>query len=107
MKTKLIVIVASLLVISTALAGSIVGVGVVLYRASGQAPVIVKQVLPNSPAAKAGLQPGFSILSIDGTRTADKSLAECTRLIRGAPDTQVTLEVVDPLLHQTNLVTLT
>jgi C-terminal processing protease CtpA/Prc len=113
MKIKVVVIV-SLLVTSVALAASIVGIGVVLSRPNEKDPgivkqkdpVVVKHVFPGSPAWKAGIKPEFCIISVDGADTADMSLSNCVGLIRGAPNTQVTLGVVDPILHQTNMVTL-
>jgi C-terminal processing protease CtpA/Prc len=113
MKIKVAAIV-SLLVTSVALAGSIVGVGLVLSRPNEKDPGIVKQkdpvivthVFPDSPAWKAGIKPGFCIISVDGADAADMSLSNFVRRIRGAPDTPVTLGVVDPTLDQTNMVTL-
>ena len=102
----MIATVASLLIVSTALAGSIVGVGLRLYRVDPKGPVKVTAVVPGSPASKAGIKTEFSIITIDGTNTADMSVAQCMQLLRGAPDTQVTLRVSDPALHQTNTVTL-
>ena len=106
MKTNLSVVMALLLVISSAFADSIVGVGLALYRADENGPVKVKQVFPDSPASKAGIKAGFNIISIDGTNTADKSLSQCAQLIRGVQDSQVILGVVDPIHNQTNIITL-
>jgi carboxyl-terminal processing protease len=106
MKKSVTVIVALLLAVSSALAASIVGVGLELYRANDKSPVKVKQVLPGSPASKAGIKPEFSIISIDGADTADMSISNCAQLIRGAPDTQVILGVVNPVANQTNMITL-
>jgi C-terminal processing protease CtpA/Prc len=106
MKTKLILIMA-FMVTSAALAVSIVGVGLVLSRPNEVGPVKVTHVIPDSPAWNAGIKPGFWIVSIDGTNTADiTTLSNCVRLIRGVPNTQVTLGVVDPIHHQTNTVVL-
>jgi len=84
----------------------IVGVGLVLQGSNQQDPLTVKDIIPNSPAAKAGIKLGSLIISIAGAETAKMSLAESVRLIRGAPDTQVILGIVDPDNQQTNVVTL-
>jgi len=47
--------------------------------------------LPDSPAEKAGIQAGDVIFSIDGTDTADMTLREAVKLIRGEKGTIVKL----------------
>lgn len=47
--------------------------------------------LENTPAQKAGLQPGDKILAINDVPTENLSLEEVIRLIRGPKDTEVTL----------------
>ena len=106
MKTALVTLVA-LLTFSTAWADSLVGVGLMLRQPPTNGPVIIQQIVSNSPAAKAGIKPNSRLVSVDGVGTGDISLAKCVNLIRGAPDTQVTLGIVDPASQQTNLVTLT
>jgi|SRR5208282_1680726 len=106
MKTIVTATVAFLLVLSSAFAESVVGVGLALYRANDYGPVKVKQVFSGSPASKAGIKPGFNIISIDGTNTTDKSLRECAELIRGVQGSQVILGVVDPDQNTTNNITL-
>jgi hypothetical protein len=79
------------------------GIGAVLTKNEEQLTT-VRDVLPDTPASKAGIKAGFIVMSIDGTNAAEKSLAECVSLVRGAPGTIVTLELVDPLLQKTNKV---
>jgi carboxyl-terminal processing protease len=88
-------------------AESIVGVGMALGKGDqGGAPKIT-DVLPAGPAAKAGIQAGWILLSINGTNTASRSLSECVNLVRGDEGTRVRLELVDPAHKRTNKVTLT
>ena len=47
-----------------------------------------------SPAAKAGLQTGDYVRSIDGTPTRDMSVFEGSRLLRGQPGSKVVLTVI-------------
>ncbi len=49
--------------------------------------------IDNTPAAKAGLQPHDTILSIDGTSTEGMSLEEAVKLLRGDAGTQVKLNI--------------
>jgi carboxyl-terminal processing protease len=64
-------------------------------------------VLPNTPAAKAGLCSGLIIQQIDGTDIVGKPLAECVAMTRGPVGSKVQLEVVDPAKRETNLVEFT
>ena len=66
----------------------------------------IVQVYRHSPAEKAGLYKFQQILSIDGQATAGKKSEECKALLRGKIGSSVELMLVDPLLHQTNTVTL-
>lgn len=50
--------------------------------------------LPDSPAERAGLKAGDKIYKIDDTITADLSLNEAVKLIRGPKETTVTLTII-------------
>jgi carboxyl-terminal processing protease len=54
----------------------------------------VVDVFPGSPAARAGIQHGDMITSVDGTKLAGHSAAFDSRLIRGRPGTRVSLKVM-------------
>jgi carboxyl-terminal processing protease len=54
----------------------------------------VAQVFPGSPAAKAGIKPGETIVSVDGESIAGQSSAEATAKIKGPEGTKVTVGVV-------------
>jgi carboxyl-terminal processing protease len=56
--------------------------------------ITVVSPLPDTPAKRAGLQPGDKILEIDGQSTLGLSTAEAVRLIRGEVGTVVKLKVL-------------
>jgi len=53
----------------------------------------VAQVFPGSPAAKAGIEPGETIVSVDGESIAGQSSSEATAKIKGPEGTEVTVGV--------------
>src|SRR6185503_2715676 len=55
--------------------------------------VIVVSPIDGSPAAKAGVQAGDAILSVDGTSTDGLNLDQVSELLRGKPGSKVTLEL--------------
>jgi carboxyl-terminal processing protease len=82
-------------------------VGVALSAQNDGGPPRIERVISASSAEKAGIEPGSLLLSINGVNTASKSMAEWIGMIRGQVGTTVTLEVVNPALTRTNMVTLT
>ncbi len=84
----------------------IVGVGMELSQGREDGPPKVKTVLPAGPAAKAGIQAGWFLLSVNGTNTARRSLSECVDLVHGEEGTTVRLELADPAHGRTNEITL-
>ena len=84
---------------------SITGIGVSL-RVRGDA-LEIDSVLPNTPAAKAGLHRGLVIQQIDGTNIVGKPLVECVAMTRGLVGSKVQLEVIDPAKSETNVVEFT
>jgi carboxyl-terminal processing protease len=54
----------------------------------------VAQVFPGSPAAKAGIKPGETIVAVDGESIAGESSAEATARIKGPEGTEVTVGVI-------------
>jgi carboxyl-terminal processing protease len=57
--------------------------------------VMIKGVLPNTPAARGGLAPGLVVATIDGIETEGADLGRWLDMIRGQPGTTVRLGVLD------------
>jgi carboxyl-terminal processing protease len=53
----------------------------------------VVEVFPDTPAERAGLQPGDTIVAVDGQSATDLKLDEVIRLVRGTEGTPVVLRV--------------
>jgi S1-C subfamily serine protease len=85
----------------------IIGVGMELAKGGENGPPTIRRVLPAGPAAKAGIEPGWVLLSVNGTNTAGRTLKECMEFVRGEEGTRVRLELADPARGTTNKVTLT
>jgi carboxyl-terminal processing protease len=71
--------------------GARAGVGLVLRKADDR--IFVLKPLANSPASRAGLRRGDTIVSIDGRSVAGEALPDVTGRLRGAADTSVHLGV--------------
>jgi uncharacterized protein (TIGR03435 family) len=84
----------------------VVGIGAGLALDKQTQQLKITSVVPNSPAAVAGLSVGSVIQKIDGVSVADKNLAECVGLIRGQAGTKIQLEIVLPDENKTNTVEL-
>jgi len=70
------------------------GIGAGLRR--GPDGLAIENVSPGDPAARAGLQAGDRIVSIDGDSTDGMSVADALQRIRGQPGTSVALSVLRP-----------
>lgn len=75
---------------STPQAGSI-GARIGQHEATGD--VVIREVLPDSSAAQAGLRAGDRIIAIDGTAVAGASVAEIAQRLRGVPGSTITVTV--------------
>ncbi len=71
--------------------GSYGGVGAVIRKVQGG--ILISEVTENSPAARAGLAAGDTIVMVSGLATAQMSTDSCSTLMKGAPGTTVTLRV--------------
>jgi carboxyl-terminal processing protease len=74
------------------LAGQFEGIGAYVGSENGRITVIAP--IPDTPAAKAGIQPGDLILEVDGQSTVDMSVTEVVLLIRGPQGTTVSITVL-------------
>ena len=71
--------------------GEFGGIGVVLSAAAGKP--LVERVLQDSPAARAGIEPGDIIVQLDGEDIAGWPLDKVSSLVRGQPGTEVTMQL--------------
>jgi D-alanyl-D-alanine-carboxypeptidase/D-alanyl-D-alanine-endopeptidase len=85
----------------------IVGIGAGVAVDSDTKMIRISNVVPNSPAAQAGIASGLFIQKIDDTQTTGLSLAECLKLLAGPTGSKVRLELVDAKSKETKLVELT
>lgn len=85
----------------------LVGIGAELKKFPSNNTLRIMKVLPNSPAAQAGLPEGQLIQKIDDIPTASKTLVECVNLSRGKPGTTVRLELVTSNGFTTNTMEIT
>jgi carboxyl-terminal processing protease len=80
----------------------IVGIGMQLGIEEHQ--VVIADVMPEKPAARAGLAPGLVVRKIDGTATNGSDLARWVEMVRGEAGTKVVIEVFDPAAGSTRTV---
>jgi carboxyl-terminal processing protease len=81
---------------------SFAGVGVLMSRPQDNQPPLIAEIFPNSPAAGSGLKRGDRITAVDGQDVTGQPVGDIATLIRGAPGTQVRIQVrrlnsADPL----------
>jgi carboxyl-terminal processing protease len=67
----------------------------------------VAQVFPRSPADRAGIEPGDTVVSVEGESIAGQSSTEATKKIKGPEGTEVTIGVRDGRSGEVREVTLT
>jgi C-terminal processing protease CtpA/Prc len=84
-----------------------VGVGLQLRADPQAAGPVIQAVVPNSPAAAAGVSTGLMVSKVDDVSLEGKSLAESVNLIRGPAGSTVKLELVTLDGSRTNTVELT
>ena len=69
------------------------GIGAVIYKPDVQGNVIINEPYKDSPAARAGLQCGDEILTIDGETVAGLTSQQSSEKMRGVPGTRVKFRV--------------
>ena len=79
--------------------GQFEGIGTEIGIKNGQLKVIAP--LEGTPAQKAGLRPGDNILKIDDNLTADLTIEEAVKLIRGPKGSKVNLTITRDSLDET------
>lgn len=79
---------------NTETSGSLVGIGIHFKKEKEGDPMIISEVLPESPAFKVGLKPEDILLTIEGRATEQLSLSEASALIRGQVNTPVELTIL-------------
>jgi carboxyl-terminal processing protease len=80
-------------------------IGIYLSKRMGFATVV--SVLPNSPAQKAGINPGDLIDEVGGKRIRELSVVQIDRLLDGPPGTSIELSVIKGTQGQPEKLTLT
>ena len=73
------------------LESNIVGIGIRYTELDGE--ILVKEVLRDSPAQKAGIQEGDIITAVDGVKCKENALDDVVKLVTGEKGTKVTLTV--------------
>jgi carboxyl-terminal processing protease len=73
-----------------------VGIGIYVGYDQEKKRIYVIAPLTGTPAYEAGIKPDDTIVSIDGTSTADMTMQAATAKIKGRAGTSVTMEVLHP-----------
>ncbi len=74
--------------------GKFPGIGVVITSKNNAVEIV--SVMEDTPAMKAGLQPGDVIMEIDGENARRFSVSECVKRMKGKPGTVLKLKVYRP-----------
>ncbi len=72
------------------------GIGATIDRKKGEVFPFISESYENFPAQKVGIKTGDVLLSIDGKTTKDKTTDDISNILRGAPETNVALELRRP-----------
>lgn len=77
-------------------AGELSGVGMRLKLDGLKQRIVVVEPMENSPASRAGIEPGDEILAIDNQSTIGMNVEDAAKLIRGPVGTEVQLKMFRP-----------
>lgn len=75
------------------------GVGMQVEQRDGQ--IVIVAPIPGTPAERAGLRRGDRLVKIDGKTIESPSVEKTVRLVRGEPDTEVTITIYRPSQNRT------
>ena len=75
------------------------GVGMQVEQRDGQ--IVVVSPIAGTPAERAGMRRGDRLMKIDGKTIDNPTVEKTVRLVRGEPDTQVTITVFRPSQNRT------
>ncbi len=85
----------------------IVGIGTSIAMDGDTKAIRIAKIIPDSPAAQAGVAEGLIIQKIDDKQTMGLSLNECVKLLAGPAGSKVRLALVDPKGNDPKTVELT
>lgn len=69
------------------------GIGAGLMKRDDK--VLIGDIYENSPSQKAGLHPGDELLKVDGKSIAGKEIDDIIQILKGAPGTSLSIEIID------------
>ena len=84
-----------------------VGVGMLVYKKAELNKFVVGHIFPRSPARKTEIRVNDILNKVDGQPVDEKTLGQVANLIMGAPDTSVTLEIINHNSGETNQIQIT
>lgn len=87
------------------MSGQFGGLGLQVQADSGHVRVV--SPIDDTPAARAGIQPGDVITMVDNKSIADLTLDQSVRKMRGKPGTKIVLTILRPKTGKTQTLTLT
>lgn len=85
----------------------LVGIGAMLKADRETQTIRIMNLVPDSPAAKAGLTAGLILSKVNGEEMEGVRLEECIERVRGPAGSTVRVEVIDPETKTTNSVDIT
>jgi len=77
--------------LTAAASGSVAGVGITFYPARVDGELVIAAPVDGSPASRAGVSPGDTVVEIDGEDLSGLTPDDAAARVRGAPGTEVSL----------------